>query len=63
MLARARKCSLVPYDIFPLFPCSPKALGDPHIYHPDNEENTTVLETGFIIDTSDHDRQDSENNP
>ena len=23
-------CSLVPYDIFPLFPCSPKPLGDPH---------------------------------
>ena len=22
-------CSLVPYDIFPLFPCSPKPLGDP----------------------------------
>ena len=24
-------CSLVPYDIFPLFPCSPKPLGDPHL--------------------------------
>ena len=24
-------CSLVPYDIFPLFPCSPKPLGDPYL--------------------------------
>ena len=24
-------CSLVPYDIFPLFPCSPKPLGDPQV--------------------------------
>ena len=27
----------------------------------DNDENSTVLETGYIFDTSDHDRQDGEN--
>ena len=25
-------CSLDPYDIFPLFPCSPKPLGDPQMW-------------------------------
>ena len=33
-------CSLVHYDVFPLFPCSPKPLGDPLKYVKNNNEHS-----------------------
>ena len=40
-------CSLVPYDIFPLFLCSPKPLGDPHYTESSSLDNLTCKFWGF----------------
>ena len=41
-------CSLVPYDIFNLFPCSPKRLGDPNVC----QRNTRNLKPMMFVSFS-----------
>ena len=54
---KQRSCSLVPFDIFPLFPCSPKPLGDPPKSLPvEVKENFAIVNSkyGSLAEASTH---------